>query len=67
MKGVDEEPWNVIIAPPAGHCKKRQVIPLEGSWRLIGNENFEEYLIAIGATPLTATMVMRQAIFVLLE
>ena len=59
MKTTDEEPWNIIVEPPLENCKKRQKMPLEGSWKLIGNENFEVYLLAIGISPLTATMVMR--------
>ena len=59
MKTTDEEPWNIIVEPPLENCKKRQKMPLEGSWKLIGNENFEAYLLAIGISPLTATMVMR--------
>jgi len=59
MKTMDEEPWNIIVEPPLGNCKKRQLMPLEGSWKLIGNENFEAYLLAIGISPLTATMVLR--------
>ena len=60
MRGVDEDvPWNIIEEPPLVNCKKRPAMPLEGSWKLIGNENIEAYLRAIGVTPLTATMVMR--------
>lgn len=60
MKGMDEDqPWNIIEEPPLGHCKKRQPMPLEGSWKLISNDNFEAYLLAVGVTPLIATMVMR--------
>ncbi len=60
MKGMDEDqPWNIIQEPPLGHCKKRPLMPLEGSWKLIGNENFENYLVGVGVTPLIATMVMR--------
>ena len=59
MRGVDEEPWNIVVEPPLVNCKKRPAMPLEGSWKLIGNENIEPYLRAIGVTPLTATMVMR--------
>lgn len=60
MRGMDEDqPWNIIQEPPLGNCKKRPSMPLEGSWKLIGNENFEAYLVGIGVTPLVATMVMR--------
>jgi len=59
MKGMDVEPWNVIEEPPLGKSKKARLRPIEGSWRLISNENFDNYLVAIGATPLIAAMVMR--------
>jgi hypothetical protein len=58
MKGMDVEPWNVIEEPPLGKSKK-PLKPMEGSWRLIANENFESCLLAIGATPLIAAMVLR--------
>jgi hypothetical protein len=55
---MDVEPWNVIEEPPLGKSKK-PLKPMEGSWRLIANENFESCLLAIGATPLIAAMVLR--------
>ena len=59
MKGVDvEEPWNVIEDPPCG--KSRQDLKrIEGTWRLIANENFDAFLAGVGVTPLVATMVIR--------
>ena len=58
MKGVDvEEPWNVIEDPPCG--KSKPILPVEGTWRLIGHENFDAFLSAVGVTPLVATMVLR--------
>ena len=58
MKGVDvEEPWNVIEDPPGG--KSKPILPVEGTWRLIGHENFDAFLSAVGVTPLVAIMVLR--------
>ena len=66
---LKEELWKVIEKPPNTEIPKKQakisrkwsakLMPIEGSWRLIANENFEEVLYAIGATPLIATMVLR--------
>ena len=39
--------------------QKKELFPVEGSWRLICNQNYDQYLAAIGVTPLMATMVMR--------
>lgn len=58
MKGMDVEPWNVIEEPPMGKSKQ-PLMPMEGTWRLISNNNFEAYLMALGATPLIAAMVIR--------
>lgn len=38
---------------------KKELYPIEGSWRLICNQNYEAYLHEVGVTPLMATMVMR--------
>lgn len=36
--------WNIVEEPPCGTMKK-ELLPIEGSWRLIGNQNFEKYLV----------------------
>jgi len=39
--------------------KSKPILPVEGTWRLIGSENFDTFLAAIGVTPLVAIMVLR--------
>ena len=55
--GGDILPWNIIEDPPFGNQK--ELFPIEGSWRLIANQNFDKYLAAVGVTPLMAQMVLR--------
>ena len=60
---IQDELWNLLESPPNTQLRKpskaMQLRPIEGSWRLIANDNYEEVLIAIGATPLVSTMVVR--------
>lgn len=55
---TDILPWNIVEDPPWG-TNKKELYPMEGSWRLISNQNYDKYLSAIGVTPLMAQMVLR--------
>ena len=55
---TDILPWNIIEDPPFGPNKK-ELYPIEGSWRLVANQNFDKYLASVGVTPLMAQMVLR--------
>ncbi len=51
-------PWNIVDEPPFG-SQKKELLPMEGSWRLVATNNYDAYLAAVGVTPLMAAMVIR--------
>ena len=59
MRNSDQsEPWNVCEDPPFGKSKP-VLCSMEGTWRLVSQDNMEECMKALGLTPNVIIMVMR--------